>query len=113
MSSNFVTVTASLGSGAEGNWLFAATGTLMDDTNVAIVTPVVKGALLPGGTGVLSAALLASDNFGSGELLWNCFIQIQGLAAIHVTDFAVLFSLGASQNLFTVLKASGWTPTTE
>jgi hypothetical protein len=107
---NAVTVTEAFGSGAEGHWLFVATGSLMDDTNIAIVTPVVSGALLPGSNGTLSVSLLASDNFGSGELLWNAFIQIQGYSKIDCRDFQVNFGLGANQNLFTILKASGWTP---
>lgn len=105
---NNVTVTASFGSSAEGNYLFAATGTLMSDTNVAIVTPVVSGIL--DSTGNLSAVLLASDNFGAGELTWNCFIVVKGMSPINVQDFTVNFAQGASQNLFTVLEASGWTP---
>ena len=106
---NNVTVTASFGSGSEGRYLFAATGTLMSDTNVAIVTPVVQGQL--DASGNLSAVLLASDNFGAGELTWNCFISVRGMSDIAVTGFQVNFALGASQNLFTVLQASGWTPT--
>lgn len=111
MTTNNVTVTDSLGTGVEANWLFVAGGTLLDDTNLAIVTPVVRGSALPGGTGLISATLLASDNFGTGELLWSCFIRIQGIPPIEVHDFVVNFALGANQNLFTVLKASGWTPT--
>jgi len=105
---NSVTVTANLGSSAQGNYLFVATGTLMSDTNVAIVTPVIDGVL--DSSGNLSVSLLASDNFSPGELLWSCFITIRGLTPMNVRDFAVNFSLGASQNLFTILKASGWTP---
>jgi hypothetical protein len=105
---NSVTVTASFGSSAEGNYLFAASGTLMSDTNVAIVTPVVEGVL--DSSGNLSASLLASDNFGAGELTWNLFASVRGMSDISVQGFAVNFSLGASQNLFTILEASGWTP---
>lgn len=111
MPTSNVTVTANFGAGVEGNYLFIAGGTLLDDTNLAIVTPVVRGYLLPGGTGILSAVLLASDNFGAGELLWSSFIQIQGLPPINVNDFAVNFAIGASQNLFTILRSAGWTPT--
>ncbi len=110
MTTNTVTVTANFGAGAEGHWLFAATGTLMDDTNIAIVTPVITGSLAPGGTGLLSSSLLASDNFGTGELLWNVFLDIRGVSSVDFQDFTVNFSLGASQNLFTILRASGWTP---
>lgn len=105
---NNVTVTASFGSTAEGNYLFAASGTLISDANVAIVTPVVDGVL--DSSGNLSAILLASDNFGPGELTWNCFISVRGMSQINVQGFTVNFALGASQNLFTILEASGWQP---
>lgn len=106
--SNTVTVTASFGSGAEGHFLFAATGTLMSDANVAIVTPVVEGNIDTSGN--LTATLLASDNFGAGELKWNCFVNVRGMSDIVVRGFVVNFALGASQNLFTILEASGWAP---
>lgn len=105
---NNVTVTANLGSSAEGNYLFAASGTLMSDANVAIVTPVIDGVIDTSGN--LSVSLLASDNFGVGELTWNCFISVRGMSDINVQGFTVNFTAGASQNLFTILKASGWVP---
>jgi len=110
VTTNLVTVTANFGSGAEGHYLLAASGTLMDDTNIAIVTPVITGSMAPGGTGLLSVSLLASDNFGTGELLWNLFLQVRGMSDINVQGFAVNFASGASQNLFTILRASGWVP---
>jgi hypothetical protein len=106
--SNIVTVTAAFGASAMGDYLFAASGTLMTSSDVAIVTPVVNGVLDANGN--LSANLLASDNFSAGDLNWNCFVRIQGLPRIHVVDFPVDFNLGASQNLFTILTAAGWTP---
>jgi hypothetical protein len=111
MPTNNVTVTAAFGAGTAVDWLFVAGGTLVDDSNLAIVTPIVRGNNMPGGTGLLSAVLLASDNFGSGELLWTCFIRAEGYPEIEVHDFPVNFSLGSSQQLFAVLKAAGWTPT--
>lgn len=110
MTTNLVTITAAFGSGMGADWLFVAGGTLVDDTNLAIVTPVVRGSTMVGGTGLLSASLLASDNFGTGELLWTCFIRVQGLPEIEWHDFNVNFANGASQSLYTVLKAAGWTP---
>jgi hypothetical protein len=110
VTTNLVTVTANFGAGAEGHWLIAASGTLLDDSNLAIVQPVIVGAMAPGGTGLLSASLLASDNFGAGELFWNIFLQVRGQTDVNWQDFAVNFALGASQNLFTILRASGWTP---
>jgi hypothetical protein len=110
MSENIVTVNAAFGSAGSGNFLFAATGTLMTSAYIAIVTPVVYGILDDEGN--LTAELLASDNYTTGELNWNCFLTVQGLSAIHVTDLAVDFSNGASQNLFTILAAAGWIPET-
>jgi hypothetical protein len=106
--SNIVTITAAFGSSGQGDYLFAASGTLMTSSDVAIVTPVVNGVL--DSSGNLSAALLASDNFGAGELNWNCFVRVQGLPIIHVVGFPVNYDDGASQNLFTVLAAAGWAP---
>jgi hypothetical protein len=111
MTANLVTLTEAFGSGVPADWLFVAGGTLADDTGAAIVTPIIRGNNMPGGTGILSASLLASDNFSAGQLLWTCFIRVQGLPFIEVHSFPVNFSLGASQVLYTVLKASGWTPT--
>lgn len=108
MSSNLVTVEAALGLSGQGHWLFAATGTLMSDSQIAIVLPVQDGTLDPSGN--LSVQLLASDNYSAGELLWNCFAQFQGFAAIHVSGFEVNFALGATQNLWTILETAGWTP---
>jgi hypothetical protein len=117
MAENIVTVSSAFGAGAEGNYLFAASGTLMSSTNVAIVTPVVRGVLdsngnlLDGDTGLSNALLLASDNFATGQLNWNFFLQIQGLPVVNVFDVPVLYSNGASQQLFTILAAAGWVPT--
>jgi hypothetical protein len=112
MSANVVTVTEAFGAGMFSDWLFVAGGTLVDDSGNAIVTPVVRGRTMAGGTGILTAALLASDNYSAGQLLWTCFVRVQGLPLIEVHDFAVNFGNGANQVLFTVLKAAGWTPTT-
>lgn len=124
MTANLVTVNATLagtsGDPGQGHWLFAATGTLMSATYVAIVAPVIDGSLDGNGqfqytnpdTGVISEGvpLLASDNFAAGDLLWNFFGSFSGMASIHVTNMIVNFASGASQNLWTILAANGWTP---
>jgi hypothetical protein len=121
MSDGTNTVTVNTSSvGLEGTWLFAATGTLMDSVYVAIVAPVISGCWDENGemqvtnaaTGAISegAVLLTSDDYEAGALLWNFFAQIQGMPAIHVTGMTINFSNGASQNLFTILAANGWTP---
>lgn len=106
--SNLVTVTADFGDQANGDWLFAASGTLMTSSDMAIVTPVVNNVLDASGT--LTAALLASDNYDADDLNWNCFIRVQGIPVIHVVGFQVNYTDGAQQNLFTILSAAGWTP---
>jgi hypothetical protein len=111
MTTNAVTVTESFGAGASVDWVFVAGGTLVDDSNQGIFTPIVRGNNSANGTGILTASLLASDNFGPGELLWTCFVRVQGMSFIEVHDFPVNFALGANQALFTILKATGWTPT--
>jgi hypothetical protein len=123
MTNNLVTVNASMldaaGNSAQGHWLFAATGTLMTSSYVAIVAPVVDGDIdatgqmnwiNEAGNTVEGAQLLASDNFETGALYWNFFGDFQGMARIHVTGIPVNFALGATQNLFTILAANGWVP---
>ncbi len=121
MTANYVTVTASWGTGAEGNFQFVASGSLMDSAAVAIVTPVIYGQLDT--TGAISLVgqatgsgvqLLASDNFGADaagdpELTWNVKIQVQGIPEIAATDIPVNYASGASQGLFSILEAAGWT----
>jgi len=105
---NLVTVTANFGTSAEGNYLFVATGTLVSDTNVPIVLLPVDGIL--DSSGNMSASLVASDNYSPGELNYNVFITVRGLDDIIAQDVPVNFNLGASQNLLTILRASGWNP---
>jgi len=113
---NFVTVTATWSDQgavpkyAEGNYMFIAAGTLMDSSAVAIVIPVIQGQLAAS-TPSLSVSLLASDNFAAGQLTWDMHVAVKGIAAISVQNVVVNFSGGASQGLFTVLTAAGWTPT--
>ena len=106
MTANLVTVNATMvdssGNPAQGTWLFAATGTLMDSSYVAIVAPVMKGSIDGNGklqytntsTGAVSegAVLLASDNYGAGDLEWNFFGRFQNFPAIHVTDMVINYS---------------------
>lgn len=123
MSNNVVTVNASLmdseGQPGQGHWLFAATGSLMTSSYVAIVAPVVDGTIDASGQMswinelgqvVNGPQLLASDDFQTGALYWNFFGSFRGMANIHITNMQINFSDGASQNLFTILAANGWTP---
>lgn len=118
MTFNHVTVTGQWTDGVtfgEGNFLFDAEGDLMNSTTTAIVTPVIKGQLDT--TGKLwtpptlgsGVSLLASDNFLTGQLNWHILLRVQGWPIVDVADVPVLFSNGASQTVFSILEAAGWT----
>lgn len=127
--SNIVVITAQWTDGtafASGNFEIVASGVLMQSAGVAIVTPFIDGQLdslgslsVPAGgagsTGNGAAgtgiSLLASDNFALGELTWNFKIVVQGITDIVVSDVPVNFVNGATQGLFGVLEAAGWSPT--
>jgi hypothetical protein len=111
---------------ASGNFQMVASGVLMSSNFVAIVTPFIDGQLdsagslsVPaGGAGTAGGggpgtgvSLLASDNFGAGQLTWNFKIVVQGITDIVVADVPVNFALGATQGLFGLLTAAGWNPT--
>jgi hypothetical protein len=117
----YVRVMAQFGDGvnwAPGNYSFISAGTLMESSAVAIVTPVILGQLDSLGafssvgaqpnTGIL---ILASDNFAAGELNWDVTVKVQNLPDIIVENVPILFSLGATQGLFSILEATGWTAT--
>jgi hypothetical protein len=135
MSDNFVTVTgqwmapvsATADNYGNGNFQFVASGSLMDSPSVALVFPYISGQLdslgalsLPSGsvgsvgTGAPNSgiSLLASDNFGSTApwiLSYNVKIVVQGMETISVDNVPILYSNGASQSIFTLLEAAGWT----
>jgi hypothetical protein len=129
MAENYVTVSAQWTDGtnfAEGAFQFIASGQLMESTSIAIVTPTIQGQLDEQGSlsvrhlssplNLMNSAaamnsgipMLASDNFGSGELTWDFRLQVQGITSIFVTDVVLDYSLGASQGLFGILEAAGW-----
>lgn len=100
----------------EGNVIAVPSGTEWPDTNQNPVVPmVVKGTVGDGVNGGTSSNaiinLIASDNFSAGVLTWNFIINIRGISTINVADVPVKFSLGASQSVWTILAAAGWTPT--
>ena len=61
--------------------------------------------------GECQIALVASDNYAAGVLAWDLIINIRGLPTVNVSDVTVNFSNGATQNVWTILAAAGWTPT--
>lgn len=115
MTLNTVTVTvAAQGSPAdlvppEGHYVFVPNGTMWPATAGALpVVPDIQTGVLVLGTA--AAVLVASDNFASGILNWDCIINIQGLPTVNFPGFPVLFALGASQSVWDILAASGWNP---
>jgi hypothetical protein len=105
MADNNVTVTQQW-PGGEGNFLFAAQGTYMDSASLAVVTPVVSGQLDP--TGLLTASILASDNYPDGCLLWYIHVTVGNFPNIEAPNVPVNFSNGASQGLFGILTSIGY-----
>jgi len=132
MSDNFVIVKAQftdlqpVPTYGTGNFEFVASGLLMDSGQIAIVTPIIRGQLdsqgalsMPTGSiGTVSPGtantglnILASDSFPAGDLLWNIKLQVQGVPDIIANNVAVNFAAGATQGLFDILSAAGWTAT--
>jgi hypothetical protein len=98
---------------AEGNVVAVPDGAQWPDAgNNPIVPMVVHGTLNDGsaGPGACTLTLIASDNFTAGVLNWDFIINIRGLATVKVMNVPVNFSSGASQNVWTILAAAGWTP---
>jgi len=100
---------------AEGNVVAIPSGTMWPDAgNNPIVPMVVHGTLGDSSLntpGECQIGLVASDNFTSGVLTWDLIINIRGFPTINVPQVPVNFSLGATQNVWTILTAAGWTPT--
>lgn len=100
---------------AEGNVIAVPTGTQWPDTSGDPIVPMVVhgylGDLQNGGVaGQAILQLVASDNFAAGVLTWSFIVNIRGFPTVVVKDVPVNFSLGASQNFWTILSATGWTP---
>lgn len=100
---------------AEGNVVAVPAGTQWPDTsNDPIIPAVVHGTLGDGLNGAQPGEcilqLVASDNFAAGVLAWDFIINLRGFPTVSVSDVPVNFSSGASQNVWTILAAAGWTP---
>ena len=101
---------------AEGNVVAIPSGTEWPDTSGNPIVPmVVHGTIGDGLNGATAGEciiiLVASDNYTAGVLAWDLIINIRGFPTINVSDVPVNFSLGATQNVWTILAAAGWTPT--
>lgn len=100
----------------EGNYVFTPSGVEWPDSGANPIVPEVIHGSLVGNTGVnppiaiATVELVASDNFSAGTLLWDVIINLRGLPTVNVADVAVNFSQGATQNVWTILQAAGWTP---
>ena len=112
---NLVTVTVTVDDSPadtgspEGNFLFTSSGVMWPDaSNFPIVPMVVHGTLV---NGTATASLVATDNFAAGVLTWDVTINIRGIPTIQVSGVPVKFSLGATQSIWTILSAAGWSPT--
>ena len=103
---NVVVVTGSnLG---QGRFLFAASGSLQDDVNMAAVQSVQDGSLDENGD--FSVSLLASDNegFTTTTLTWTIILQVAGLPYVFARDQAVNYADGSTQDVFSILAANGY-----
>jgi hypothetical protein len=131
MTESFVTLQAQWGDGnnwGSGNFQLIAVGQLQESSFVALVTPVIIGQLDSLGSlsplGISSPSsmynqnaspnsgipILASDNYGSQELLWDIKILVSGADNIIASQIAINYQNGATQGLFQILSQSGWTP---
>jgi len=93
----------------EGNVLAVPSGVMWPDTSSNPIVPMVVHGALQSGT--CTIGLVASDNFGAGVLTWDFIINIRGLPTVNVPAVPVNFASGATQNVWTILTAAGWTPT--
>ena len=93
---------------AEGNVVAVPSGAMWPDgNNVPIVPEVVHGTLV---AGTCTLQLVASDNFAAGVLSWDIIINIRGLPTVNVAGCVINFANGATQSVWTILTAAGWTP---
>lgn len=93
---------------AEGNVVAVPSGAMWPDTNnVPIVPMAVHGTLA---SGTCTIELAASDSFAAGVLTWDIIINIRGMATVNVAGCVVNFANGATQSVWTILQAAGWTP---
>jgi hypothetical protein len=108
---NTVTLTASWGSSASGNYLVYPTGTLVASGGVAVDIPAADGTL--DDTGSFSVDLVASDDYTAGVLNWSFKIIVAGMTNIIADDIPILYSNGADQGLFEALDYAGWNETVD
>jgi hypothetical protein len=118
VSLNLVTVTVAAmaspvdATAPEGHFVFVPNGTLWPGVPGSLpIDPQIERGTLTLGTA--SVQLVASDNFAASVLNWDVIINIRGLPTINVKAFPVLFASGASQSVWDILAANGWTPVSQ
>jgi hypothetical protein len=96
---------------AEGYVVAVPSGEMWPDTSNEPIVPMVVHGQLVSGTCTLS--LVASDNYTTGVLTWDFIINIRGLPTVNVSGVSVPYSGGTPQNVWSLLQAAGWTPTSQ
>lgn len=122
MTVNMVTVTIEVDgspadvAGPEGNYVFSPSGVMWPDTSGAPIAPMLQhGSLTTDNTaktGTATVQLVASDNYSAGVLAWDVIVNVRDLPTVNVPNVPVNFAAGATQTLWSILAAAGWTPTT-
>ena len=123
MTVNMVTVTINVdgspadSAGPEGNYIFSPSGVMWPDTSGNPVAPMVQHGAIAAAPGTqaatASAQLVASDNYGPGVLTWDVIVNVRGLPTVNVPAVPVNYAAGATQSIWTILQATGWTPITQ
>lgn len=99
---------ADVGVFAEGNVVAVPSGALWPDASNDPIVPMAVHETLVGGTCTLELA--ASDSFAAGVLTWDIIINIRGFPTVNVAGCVVNFANGATQSVWDILTAAGWTP---
>jgi hypothetical protein len=93
----------------EGNYTFCPDGVMYPAVvgGGPIVPAIVHGTLTNGSATV---QLVASDNFGTNVLNWALIMNIRGMPTVKASNITINFSDGATQDIWTILTANGWSP---
>lgn len=92
---------------AEGYVVACPDGVQWPDTNNEPIVPMVVHGNLQNGTCTIQ--LVASDNFTAGVLTWDFIINLRGFPTVNFQGAPVNFSGGATQSVWSILAAAGWT----
>lgn len=92
---------------AQGYVIASPDGVQWPDSNNEPIVPMVQHGNLINGT--CTVQLVASDNFSAGVLTWDFIINLRGFPTVNFTGAPVNFSGGATQSVWSILAAAGWT----